>query len=150
MILCQLADHLHEKLACIMLTCVTVLDTFIFCNMDIWRLHSRPTQYTHSTPTHTCTRFEIIFLSRPAGGDFDQIRSNMAAILNFKMATAKQFMNGPIFFVDPNNVCAATKNIFPSYPVGSYTEKKFCTAAILDLNMAAAKKYLINPYLVVN
>ena len=40
----------------------------------------------------------------------------MAAIFNFTMASA--IMNGPIFFVDPNNVGAATKTIFLYYPVG--------------------------------
>ena len=53
--------------------------------------------------------FEIILLSRPAGGDIGQIRSNMVAILNFKITTVKQFINRPICFLDPKNVGAAAK-----------------------------------------
>ena len=44
----------------------------------------------------------------------DQIRSNMVAILNFKITTVKQFINRPICFLDPTNVGAAAKNIFLS------------------------------------
>ena len=47
----------------------------------------------------------------------DQIRSNMVAILIFKITTVKQFINRPICFLDPTNVGAAAKNIFLSCSV---------------------------------
>ena len=47
----------------------------------------------------------------------DQIRSNMVAILNFKITIVKQFINRPICFLDPTNVGAAAKNIFLSCSV---------------------------------
>ena len=47
----------------------------------------------------------------------DQIRSNMVAILNFKITTVKQFINRPICFLDPKNVGAVAKNIFLSCSV---------------------------------
>ena len=45
------------------------------------------------------------------------IISHMVAILNFKITTEKLFINGPICFLDPKNLGAATKNIFLSCSV---------------------------------
>ena len=54
-------------------------------------------QDVHMAHHTLCNNFPITI----RWGDSDNIRSIMAAILNFKVATAKQFMNRPIFSSTP-------------------------------------------------
>ena len=91
--------------------------------MDIWRIHSTHTLYNNFPIT---TR----------EGDSDQIRSNMAAIFNFKTVYES---------TRPQKCRFNHLNVYLA-PLRSYRAKYFAMAAILKSEMVATKLIFTHPY----